>query len=81
MAQAVPIPPPGFDNLSVDEQVEYVQSLWERISARPEDVAVPDWHRAVIRERLAQLEANPQAGRSWSEVRDDLLRRLRGIKR
>jgi hypothetical protein len=42
MAQAVPIPPPGFDNLSVDEQVEYVQSLWERISARPEDVAVPD---------------------------------------
>lgn len=81
MAHAVPIPPPGFDNLSVDEQVEYVQSLWERISAHPEDVAVPDWHRAVIRERLAQLDANPQAGRPWSEVRDNLLRKLRGIKR
>ena len=81
MAHAVPIPPAGFDNLSVDEQVEYVQSLWERISARPEDVAVPDWHRTVIRERLAQLDASPQAGRPWSEVRDELLRKLRGIKR
>jgi putative addiction module component (TIGR02574 family) len=81
MAHAVPMPPPGFDNLSVDEQVEYVQSLWERISARPEEVAVPDWHRAAIRERLAQLDATPQAGRPWSEVRDDLLRKLRGNRR
>lgn len=81
MAHTVPIPPPGFDDLSVDEQVEYVQSLWERISARPEDAAVPDWHRAVIRERLAQLDANPQAGRPWSEVRGELLRKLRGITR
>lgn len=81
MAHAVPIPPPGFDNLSVDEQVEYVQSLWDRISACPEDVAVPDWHREVVRERLAQLDANPQAGRSWPEVRDELIRKLRGIKR
>ncbi len=80
MAHAVPIPPPGFEDLSVDEQVEYVQSLWERISARPGDVAVPEWHRAEIRERLAQLDANPQVGRLWSEVRDELLRKLRGIR-
>jgi hypothetical protein len=73
--------PQALDDLSVDEQVEYAQLLWERISARPEDIAVPNWHRAVNRERLAQLDANPQAARPWSEIRDELLRKLRGIKR
>lgn len=30
MTNPVPLPPPGFDALSVDEQIEYVQSLWDR---------------------------------------------------
>ena len=33
MSKIVPIPPPGFDDLSVDEQIDFVQSLWDRIAA------------------------------------------------
>ncbi|MDX6447193.1 MAG: hypothetical protein QOH71_4267 [Blastocatellia bacterium] len=29
ISQALPLPPPGFDSLSVDEQIDYVQSLWD----------------------------------------------------
>ncbi len=58
MSQALPLPPPGFDSLSVDEQIAYVQSLWDHIAARPEDVPVPDWHREVLAERLAAHEAS-----------------------
>ena len=28
MSQARPIPPPGFDELSVEEQINYVEALW-----------------------------------------------------
>ena len=28
MSQALPIPPPGFDELSVEEQINYVEALW-----------------------------------------------------
>ena len=42
MAKPVPLPPPGFDELSVDEQIEYVQSLWERIAATPEQWRFPN---------------------------------------
>ena len=45
MSKIVPTPPPGFDELSVDEQIDFVQSLWERIAATPEQVPVPEWHR------------------------------------
>jgi putative addiction module component (TIGR02574 family) len=52
MANPVPLPPPGFDDLSVDDQIEYVQSLWDRIAATPEQVPVPEWHREILDERL-----------------------------
>jgi hypothetical protein len=52
MARALPFPPPGFDELSMDEKLDYLQSLWDRIAAQPQAVPVPDWHREVLEERL-----------------------------
>lgn len=76
MAQPA-LPPPGFDELSADEKLEYVQALWESVSERPEDVPVPDWHRRVVAERLAAHRGGEASARPWSEVREDLLTRLR----
>jgi putative addiction module component (TIGR02574 family) len=76
MSETIPNPPPGFDHLSVDEQIDYVQSLWDRIATSSEHVPVPEWHRRVIRERLEAYHANPTAGRLWEEVRTDIERKL-----
>jgi hypothetical protein len=35
MAKPVPLPPPGFDDLSVDEKIDYVQSLWDESRLHP----------------------------------------------
>ncbi len=78
MGNALPLPPPGFDELNIDEQIEYVQALWDRIAAKEDRVPVPDWHREILDERLADLEANPDAGRPWEEVRADLLKTTHG---
>jgi putative addiction module component (TIGR02574 family) len=77
MSKSVPSPPPGFDDLSVEEQIDFVQSLWDKIAATPEQVPVPEWHRQIIRERLAAYHANPTAGRPWTDVRTDIERKLR----
>jgi hypothetical protein len=39
MRRSVPSPPPGFDELPVDEKVQYVEALWDRIGAVPERLA------------------------------------------
>lgn len=65
MANSVQLPPPGFDELSVEEQLEYLDALWDRIAAHPERVPTPDWHRQLIKERLA----SGSPSRPWSEVR------------
>jgi putative addiction module component (TIGR02574 family) len=71
------VPPPGFDDLEIGEQIDYVQALWDRIAAKDDRVPVPDWHREVLDERLADLEANPEASRPWEDVKADLLKRIR----
>jgi len=80
MEHALPIPPPGFDDLDVDQQIEYVQALWDRIAAKESAVPVPEWHREILDERLADLEADPEASRPWDAVRADLLKPARDKK-
>jgi putative addiction module component (TIGR02574 family) len=77
MTEPIPLPPPGFDELSVAEKIDYVQSLWDRIAATPEQVPVPEWHREVLDDRLRDYAANPMAGESWDVVRERLRDKLR----
>jgi putative addiction module component (TIGR02574 family) len=76
MARPLPIPPPGFDDLSMDEKLDYVQSLWDRLAARPDEVPVPDWHREVLEERMQAYRADPAEGNPWEEARDEILGEL-----
>lgn len=73
----LPLPPPGFDDLPVDEKLEYVQSLWDRIAADVGQVPVPEWHKEVLRERLREGEAYLDDTRDWDHVHSELRRELR----
>jgi putative addiction module component (TIGR02574 family) len=81
MMRALPIPPPGFDELPVEEKVQHVEALWDYIAAVPDEVGVPAWHRELLSERLAEYRSDPKGGRPWREVREELLRDLAGRKR
>lgn len=75
------MPPPGFDDLSPAEKLDYVQALWDRIALHPEAVPALEWHREIIAERLAAHRAGQGSSRSWEEARRDLLSRLRAAQR
>lgn len=77
MSKIVPTPSPGSDDLSVEEKIDFVQSLWDRIASISEQVPVPEWHKRILRERLEAYQANPTTGRSWEDVRADIDRKLR----
>ncbi len=76
MAKPTIMQPPGFDELSVEEQIEYIQSLWEQVVTEPEKVPVPDWHKKIITERLKAYRENPEEGDSWEKVRDRITEKL-----
>ena len=56
--------------LPVDERLQLVEDIWDSIAATPEDVPVPDWHKAELDRRLDEPEPGPNL--SWDEVRAKL---------
>jgi putative addiction module component (TIGR02574 family) len=72
MPSALPLPPPGFAQLSVSEKVEYIQALWDGLSEG--EVTVPESQRDGIRARLEEHEQTPEASRPWGEVQRDIER-------
>jgi putative addiction module component (TIGR02574 family) len=72
MSHALKVPPPGFDDLSVEDQIDYIQALWEVIAVQPDRVPVPEWHREILDERLAEFERDPAEGVTWEEFRAEL---------
>jgi putative addiction module component (TIGR02574 family) len=69
--------PPEFEAASKEQRIAFVQELWDRIAQDPDNVPIPEHHRRILDERLDAYRANPQGGRLWSEVRDELLTKLR----
>lgn len=75
------MPPPGFDDLSPGEQLEYLAALWSRMLAKQEALPMPAWHRNEVSERLAEYRSGKAGkGRDWTEVRKELKARLAQIR-
>ena len=76
MSSKIPFPPPGFDELSLEDQIEYVQELWDLITSRPEKVKVPDWHLEIIEERLARYRETGEEGTPLEEFEKEIIEQL-----
>jgi len=72
MSHELPFPPPGFEKLSIAEQVDYVDALWSLISVRPDVTEVPQWHLDIIAERLAKYRAGDPGWKTWDEFEAEL---------
>ena len=55
--------------LPVEDRIRLVELIWDTIAAVPEAIPVSDELKAELNRRLAEFEADPQAGSPWEEVR------------
>jgi len=56
----------ALSKLSPEERIELAMDLWESLT--PDDVPVPPWHLAILRERLAEDERDPESAIPGDEV-------------
>ena len=62
--------------LSVEEQLELVEALWDEIAKRNATPPPTDTQEAELDRRLADHEANPDDVVPWSEVKASALARI-----
>ncbi len=63
---------PPIEGLTLDERLDLLDQVWDSLLKTGEPPPVPDWHREVLRARIAAADANPGAGISLEELRREL---------
>jgi putative addiction module component (TIGR02574 family) len=58
--------------LPVQERIRLVELIWDSVAAVPEAVTISPELKAELEARLAESEANPEAGYSWDQVKSRL---------
>ena len=76
MSSPVQFPPPGFDDLSKEEQLTYVEELSNYVNGS-EDAQIPDWHWEILDKRMADSSEDLENGTTWEEFEKELEKELR----
>jgi putative addiction module component (TIGR02574 family) len=60
----------------LEEQIDYVQSLWDHIAASAHQVPLQQWQQAILEERLAAHRRAPEEAQPWEDVIERLQQRF-----
>ena len=71
------LPALDFEKMTADERFRLLEQLWESIDKSPESFPLTDSERALLDERLDEMEREGPTGVPWEEV----LLRIRGTAR
>lgn len=72
MSSPLPIPPPGFDQLSRVEQLDYIDEFLDYVTADAKVTEVPEWHLKILDERLARYREFGMEETTWEEFEQEL---------
>lgn len=59
-----------FSQLTAAQRIALIGRIWDSIAE--DEFQVPESHKQLIRQRLAQREANPGTDRPWEEVKREI---------
>lgn len=62
--------------LSVAEQIQLVEDIWDSIATVPDAVSLSEEQNAELERRLEAYQANPGEGISWNDLKEKLRQRV-----
>jgi putative addiction module component (TIGR02574 family) len=60
--------------LRVDERITLVEEIWDSIAEENGCFELTDAQKQELDRRIQSLQENPQAGRSWEDIRSEFLK-------
>ena len=73
MSHALSSEPSPFEQLSREEQVEYVEAhLDEIVASLMADESIPYWHREILADHYRRYREQTEGGIPWEEVMKEL---------
>lgn len=73
MSHELQFSPSPFEQLSTEEQIEYVETHLESIIANlMANESIPYWHREILADHLRRYREQTEGAIPWEEVRKEL---------
>ena len=69
---AAPILP--LNEMSVEEKINAMETIWENLSANPEAIESPAWHEEELRVREARIESGEAKFVDWEKAKAEIRR-------
>ena len=77
MSHALSSEPSPFEQLSREEQVEYVEAhLDEIVASLMADESIPYWHREILANHFRDFRAQSEGGMPWEEFEKEFNKEL-----
>ena len=75
MSHALPSKPLVFEELSDEEQIQYIESHLDEIVAKLRaNKAIPPWHAEILADRLARERSQAEGGIPWEEFEKEFMK-------
>jgi putative addiction module component (TIGR02574 family) len=64
-----------IERMSLSERLKTMELLWRSMSARPEKLQSPTWHKKILEKRLAKLDAGKGKFLTLAQLKKRLAKR------
>ena len=64
--------------MTLAEKLQVMETLWDDLSRRPEDLPSPDWHRELLQERKRLADEGKLKFLDWHTAFTELRNEVRG---
>jgi len=61
-----------LNTMSVGEKVQLHEQVWDDLCRQSGEVRSPDWHAAILNERMRQIENGTMSVSPWTEAKERL---------
>lgn len=66
-----------LDEMTVQEKLAAMESLWEDLSRTPEAIESPDWHKEILDERRQRVVDGTAQFEDWEKAKAKIREKLR----
>lgn len=63
-----------LDSMSVTEKLQLMETIWSSLCQNPGDVQSPEWHKAILSERIRRLSSGEATISTWDDAKARLLK-------
>jgi len=70
------IPTLPLDQMSVEEKIQTMESLWDSLLHENSEIASPDWHGEVLAEREAAIERGEAHFEDWEAAKEKIRKQI-----